>query len=119
VDNEGNPVSPPEIKSTKGMTTNDAVKVIQGKPGTKVKLVVEREGVDKPLEFEVTRDVIEVESVLGFHRKDNDDWDYTIDPESKIAYVRLTSFARHTAKDLQAVLRKLSRGGINGFILDL
>jgi C-terminal peptidase prc len=119
VDNEGNPISPPDIKSTKDMSTNDAVKVIQGKPGTKVKLIVEREGAEKPLEFEVTRDVIEVESVLGFQRKENDDWDYTIDPESKIAYVRLTSFARHTAKDLQTVMRKLSRSGINGFILDL
>jgi carboxyl-terminal processing protease len=101
------------------MTTNEAVKTIQGKPGTKVKVIVKREGVDKPLEFEITRDVIEVESVLGFQREKSDEWNYLIDPENKIAYVRLQSFTRHTSRDLLSVLKKLTRKGINGFILDL
>ena len=118
VDPEGNAI-PTETISTKNKTTNDAVKIIQGKPGTKVKLIVKREGVDKPLEFEVTRDVIEVESVLGFQRNEGDDWNYMIDPETKIAYVRLTSFARHTARDILTVMKKLNKKGINGFILDL
>ena len=39
---------------------------------------------------------VEVETVLGFKRKTDDDWDYMIDPENKIGYIRLTSFARNT-----------------------
>jgi C-terminal peptidase prc len=105
--------------STANMTTNEAVKRIQGKPGTKVKLTIQREGKDKPLEFEITRAEIEVESVLGIQRQENDDWDYWIDQENKIAYVRLSNFARRTAHDLQAVVKRLSKKGINGFILDL
>jgi carboxyl-terminal processing protease len=119
VDAEGNPLATPEIVSTKGMTSDDAVKKIKGKPGTKVKLAIAREGVDHPLEFEVTRSVVEVETVLGINRKGNDEWNFFVDPASKICYVRLTSFARNTFRDLKHVMSKLSKQGINGFILDL
>src|SRR5262249_21631273 len=119
VDNEGKPLPQPEVITTKGMTTNDAVKKIQGKPGTKIKLTVEREGADKPLEIEVTRDVIQEETVIGIQRKAEEKWDYLIDPENKIGYIRLTSFARNTFRDLQRVVRKLDKEGINGLILDL
>jgi carboxyl-terminal processing protease len=107
------------VISTKGMTTSDAVKKIQGKPGTKVKLVVEREGANEPLEFDVRRAVIEVESVMGIKRLDSDDWNYVLDPENKICYIRLTSFARNSARDLTRVMSKLHAEGIGGFVLDL
>jgi len=119
VDNEGKTLPEPEVISTKGMTTNDAVKKIQGLAGTKIKVVVEREGADKPLTFEIKRDRIEVETVLGFRRNSTDDWDYMIDPESKICYIRVTTFARKTYRDLLRAVTKLNRAGINGFILDL
>jgi C-terminal peptidase prc len=120
VDEEGNRLPEPEVTSTRGMTTNDAVKKIQGKPGTKIKLVVEREGVDHPLEIEVTRSEIQIESVMGIDRKENDEWNFYLDPTSRIAYVRLTNFARRTHDDLVYVLSHLTRGkGINGLVLDL
>jgi C-terminal peptidase prc len=119
VDADGNKLPKPEIISTKGMSINDAVKQIQGKPGTKIKLLVEREGEPKPLEFEVSRDVIELETVLGAKRKDNDEWEYMIDPENKICYVRLKSFARNTSRDLLRLISKLNKKGINGLVLDL
>ena len=65
VDSDGKPLRQPEVISTKGLPLDDAVKKILGKAGTKVKLTVEREGEDKPFEFELTRGRIEVESVLG------------------------------------------------------
>jgi carboxyl-terminal processing protease len=119
VDAEGEPLSKPDIVSTKGMSSDDAVKKIKGKPGTKVKLVIQRDGVDHPLEFELTRSVVEVETVLGINRKANDEWNFYVDPASKICYVRLTSFARNTLRDLKHAVNKLSKQGINGFILDL
>jgi C-terminal peptidase prc len=120
VDNDGNPLSEPEVISTRGMSTNEAVKKIQGKPGTKIKLTIERKGVSGLLEFEVARDVIEVETVLGVIRKDDDHWNFLIDPSNRICYVRLTSFARNTYRDLRRVVTEMNRGGgINGLILDL
>jgi C-terminal peptidase prc len=119
VDADGKRLDPPEELSTKGMTTEDAVKKIQGIEGTKVKLIVEREGSEKPLQFELIRGRIEVETVLGIKRTAEDSWDYVIDPENKICYVRITEFSRNTYRDLSRVMQKLHKVGIKGFILDL
>ena len=118
-DAQGKKLPVPELIPTKGMSTNDAVKIIQGKAGTAVKLTIEREGADKPLEFEIKRRIIDVETVMGFRRNAKDDWDYMIDPVNKVCYVRVTTFARKTYRDLLTAVRKLNRQGINGFILDL
>jgi C-terminal peptidase prc len=118
-DSEGKPLDPPEKISTKGLSLNEAVKKILGREKTKVKLVVRRPGVDHPLEFELTRDQIDIETVFGVQRKDDDSWDYYLDHANKIAYVRLASFARYTARDLVTVMNKLKKKGINGLVLDL
>ena len=119
VDSEGNPLQTPETITTKGMTTEEAVKKILGKPGTKIKLLVDREGEQKPLEFNLLRGRVEVETVVGHKRTSDDGWDYVIDPENKICYVRLTQFSRNTQRDLSQVMKNLSKVGIKGFILDL
>jgi len=109
----------PKLTPTKGMQTDDAVKIIKGKAGTRVKLLVEREGSEKPIEFTLIRKEIEVESVLGVKRGDKDAWNYVIDPENKICYVRLTQFSENTYGELEKVMKQLSKEGIKGFILDL
>lgn len=119
VDSEGKTLDPPEVLPTKGMKLNDAVEKITGKPGTKVRLTIQREGVDKPIEFNLTRGFVDVESVLGFKRKADDSWDYMIDPQNKIAYIRLTSFARNSFRDMYKIMHDLKEAGINGLILDL
>jgi len=48
------------------MKVSDAVKLILGKPGTNVKVYVERPGEDEVKEYEISRGLVEVESVLGF-----------------------------------------------------
>jgi carboxyl-terminal processing protease len=139
-DDDGERLEKPEVIPTKDLPINTAVKKIIGKPGTKVKLIVEREGESQPLEFEITRGAVDVETCVGpkrfvadtknpgpmrfggdvRERNKADDWNYIIDSKNKIAYVRLTSFARHTARDLARVLQFLKdSGGVKGFILDL
>jgi C-terminal peptidase prc len=103
--------------STKGLPLSEAVKKIVGAEGTKVKLTVLRDGTEK--EFELTRSKITVESVHGVKRKANDEWDYFIDEDQKIAYVRLSSFSRDTFKDLNKVMDDLTKRGVKGFVLDL
>jgi C-terminal peptidase prc len=119
VDSQGLPLEKPQVVSTKGLPTEEAVKLIKGRKGTKVKLVVEREGVSKPFEVEIARDKVELETVLGFKRGPNDRWNFYLDPEKKIVYVRLTQFARNTYRDLYRVMKKLNGKGINGMVLDL
>jgi C-terminal peptidase prc len=116
-DNEGNKIDPPEVISTKGMKIEDAVKKILGKPGTKVKLGIERDG--KPMEVEIERGRVEVESVIGVRRKQDDSWDFYIDPTYQIAYIHLNQFARNTYRDLFNAMKELDKKGIKGLVLDL
>jgi C-terminal peptidase prc len=120
VDEQGKPLEKPDVLSTKGLLIQDAVKKIVGKVGTPVKITVEREGVDHPLDFEIKRGHVEVETVLGTKRKADDSWEYYIDRENKIGYVRLTSFAKYTSRDLGRALELMKNtDGIQAFILDL
>jgi C-terminal peptidase prc len=107
------------VTPTKGLPLSKAVKAILGPPRTKVTLTIRREGVEKPFDVTITRGQVDVESVLGARRKDDDEWDYMLDPKAKIGYIRLTSFATSSSRDLTRVMHDLVRRGIKGFVLDL
>jgi carboxyl-terminal processing protease len=97
-------------KSVKGMTLNDAVKIMRGDPGTDIKLTVIREGADKPLPFTVTRDIISVKSVKS----------RILEPD--YGYIRISNFQSKTARDLVSELSKLKKENDNelkGLVLDL
>jgi C-terminal peptidase prc len=119
MDSKGNPLNPVEVTPTKGLMISDAVKKILGQPNTRVSLMVKREGVEKPLRFDITRGRIEVETVLGANRKADDDWNYWIDEKNRIGYIRLTQFSRNSFRDMAQVMAALTRQGVRGFILDL
>ena len=105
--------------STKGMKTETALDLILGMVGVPVTLVVQRDGVADPISFEIERGVVSVETVLGVKRDANDDWDFYLDKDNKIAYICLTQFAPSTFRDLLAALKGLEKTGINGLVLDL
>ena len=120
VDAEGKPL--PEDKretSTKGLAVSDAVKRILGKEDTKVKLTVQREGVEGTKDFEITRGAVEVETVFGAKRKSNDEWNFMLDNEKKIGYIRLTQFQENSYNDIVAAMADLKKQGVKGLILDL
>jgi carboxyl-terminal processing protease len=119
VDKNRKPLKTPEIIPTKGLKLSEAVEKITGPAGTPVQLTVQREGESQPRVFDLKRDFVVVESVLGFKRNSDDDWNYMIDPVNKIGYIRLTQFARNSDTDMEAVMRDLMKAGIKGFILDL
>jgi len=94
----------------KGMSLDDAVKLMRGKPGTDITLTVVRDGENKPLKFTITRDVIKVVSVRS----------NTLEPG--YGYLRISHFQAHTAEDLNKELDKLKQENNNdlkGIILDL
>ena len=119
VDSKGDPLPKTEKTPTKGMSTNKAVKLILGQKDTNVKLMIRREGVKEPFEVEITRGRVEVESILGYKRKDDAGWNFMVDPKSKIGYIRMSSFARNTFKDLQIAMNDLMKQGVKGLVFDL
>ncbi len=105
--------------STKGISIDDAVKRLKGEPGTKVTLSVISEGNSEKRTVDVPRERIHVETVLGDHRDGEDAWNFMLDAENRIGYIRLTAFSRDTARELQRVLQKLKAENARGLILDL
>ncbi len=126
VDKLGGPLPPgaKKVHSTKGMKTEDAVKLITGKPDSPVTLVVEREGEKEPKAFRIQRNYVMVETVEGVVRKDNMEWSYYLDPASKIGYIHIESFlytqgSFGTYPDLKKALAELKKNGLNGLVIDL
>lgn len=94
----------------KGMTINDAVTLMRGKPGTSLVLTVLRDGESGPLKIEITRDIIKVTSVR--HRM----------LEPGYGYIRISQFQERTGDDFEEALESLhdeAESGLQGIVLDL
>jgi carboxyl-terminal processing protease len=102
-----------------GMSPDKAVEVLTGRPGTEVKLSVLHEGSEDPEPIAITRAIIEVPSILSDRRKPDDQWDFMLDKDRKIGYIRITSFMQNTADDLKKALDELRGEGVKGLIIDL
>jgi carboxyl-terminal processing protease len=97
-----------EGESTRGITSDEAVKKLRGEPGTKVNITIRREGVPEPLDYTVTRDIIRIDSVP-----------YAFMMDDGVGYVRVARFSRTTAEELDERLSVLEEEGMRGLILDL
>jgi len=90
-----------ETKSSEGVTLEEAVKILQGKPGTDVTIGVQHAGQEKIEQIKITRALIQVATVLGDTHKSDDSWSFMLDDDSKIGYLRLTHFGRRSGDELQ------------------
>ncbi|MEA3491222.1 MAG: S41 family peptidase [Campylobacterota bacterium] len=92
-------------KATLGMTIDEAVAIMRGKPKSDILLTIVRKGESKPLKIKITRDIIKIQSV--YSKKIDDD----------ILYLHVTSFDQKVTKDVLAAIKKDSNR--TGIILDL
>lgn len=94
----------------KGLTLNDAVKIMRGKPGTILKITVVREDVEKPLKIDIKRAIIKVKSVKNRMLEDG------------FGYVRISQFQSKTAESMVSSIEELKKqagGSLKGMVLDL
>jgi carboxyl-terminal processing protease len=97
-----------EDKPTKDLVIMEAVKLIRGEKGTKVKLIIRREGVKDPIDFLITRDVIPIKSVRSLLLPFD------------IGYIRISTFQGQTDEELSKTLKELTKEKeLKGLILDL
>jgi len=97
-------------KPVKGLSLNDAVKLMRGKPGTDIRLTVVREGEGNPITVTIERDIIKVASVKS----------RALEPG--YGYLRVSNFQARTTGDLLKAIAKLKRendGALRGVVLDL
>lgn len=97
-------------KPVKGMSLEEAVKLMRGKPGTVLTLTIMRDGENGPIEIDVTRDVIKVTSIKSRMM------------ENGYGYVRITQFQAETGRQFRQALSGLEEeygGDLDGLIIDV
>ncbi len=98
-------------KAVKGMSLDEAVKMMRGKPGSSILLSIVRDGEANPVEITLIRDIIKVKSVKS----------RLLEPG--YGYVRIASFQSRTAEQLKKALKSLVKKNDNqpleGLVLDL
>jgi carboxyl-terminal processing protease len=94
--------------TTEGYSLDDAMKQMRGEKGTKVVLTVYREGRDRPMDFEIVRDIIQIKSVP-----------YAGVLENGVGYIRLSSFSERSREEIDQAFAKIEKQNPKGLILDL
>lgn len=97
-------------ESVQGLSLKDAVNLMRGKPGTTIELTILRKGVNKPLTFDLIREVIQIKSVKSKMLSEG------------YGYIRLTQFQALTGKDMIKAIEQLKQqagGKLKGLVLDL
>ena len=91
-----------------GKTLMEAVELMRGPIGSEIKITVRRIGIKKALTFNITREMIQVQSVKS----------RLID--NKVGYIRLTSFNENSSNQIKKKLKELNKdSNIKGYIFDL
>ena len=95
-------------KPVKGMSLNDAVKIMRGEPGSPIMLTVVREGREQPIKVKIVRDIIKVKSVKNRML------------EEGYGYIRISSFQAKTGENVVEAIDELKKNGkLRGLVLDL
>ena len=95
-------------KTTEGMEVEDAVKLIRGKPGSKVTLTIRRS--NEEFNYPIIRARIELHPVKARIEET---------PSGKVGYIRLTQFSAQASKEMRDAIRDAEAANVNGYILDL
>ena len=91
-----------------GKSLTEAVDLMRGPVGSSIEITVRRVGVKKAIIFNITREIIEVQSVKSKLIKNN------------IGYIRLTSFNQNSSEQIKEKILKLNKNkNLKGYILDL
>ncbi len=108
-----------EGEDTEDMPLSRAVELMKGPAGETVKLKVRHMGESDDVSLDIERAVIQVSSVLGDKYGKDGQWDFMLDGDDHIGYIRLTQFGRKSGEELATTLEDLKKKGMKGLVLDL
>ena len=121
----GDRIAAVDGKPTDGWSLNRAVDSITGPAGKPVTLTLKRDDVEEPIDVALVRETIKMRSVNGWWKRGLDQrgnpvWDWWLDAQAGIGYVRLTSFNEDSLDDFMDAIRAMKRERpLNGLVLDL
>lgn len=108
-----------EGESTENFSIDDAVRKLKGPIGSSVTLTVRHALTGKTETFTLKRETIHLDTVMGDHRREDDAWDFMLDADKGIGYIRVTAFGNQTAGQIKKALEQLKSQKMRGLILDL
>ena len=97
-------------QTTRGMTTEDAVKLIRGPEGSEVVLGLRRQGA--LVDVALKRARIEINAVTS-------SLNTSVDGSTKVGYIRLKQFNANASKEMRAAIQSHESNGAQGYVLDL
>lgn len=110
-------------ESTKGWTSDKAIREITGEAGSEVVLTLFRPSTGQRIPFTLVRRQINLRTVRGVERVAGNQgaagWNYMLDDQQGVAYIRLTGFNPDSHNELAGALRAAERQGMKALILDL
>jgi carboxyl-terminal processing protease len=110
-------------ESTKGWTSDKAVRKITGEAGSEVVLTLFRPSTGQRIPFTLTRRQINLRTVQGVERVAGNHgaagWNYMLDDQLGVAYIMLTGFNPDSDHELASALRAAERQGMKALVLDL
>ncbi len=97
-----------ENTQVQGKTLSEAVELMRGPVGSSIELTIRRRGEKKALTFNITREIIEIQSVKTDILQNN------------IGYIRLTSFNENSSGQIEDKIKELEKNQkVKAYILDL
>jgi carboxyl-terminal processing protease len=96
-------------KATLGMSIDEAVSLMRGKPGTPITLTLVRKGEPKPLKVKIVRDIIKIKSVKPKVIK--------LGKEGEVLYLKISSFDAHVVDEVKKAIKAYPHA--KGYIIDL
>lgn len=95
-------------KSLAGMSVDKVSSMLKGTAGTTFVLSVRRQGVDKPIDFKITRESIQLPAIPYYGMLENG-----------VGYLDLSQYTDNSARDVRRAVIELRQKGMNKFVLDL
>ncbi|HUU82422.1 MAG TPA: S41 family peptidase [Phycisphaerae bacterium] len=106
-------------RSTEGLSVADVDRLLTGAPGSTVRLTVLHPSSDLTETVAIARAPISVHTVKGMRHDGAGDWDYLIEHDPDVAYIRVAAFHDNTSFEFDRALEGLVSAGAAGLILDL
>lgn len=106
-------------KTTRNQKLRAAIDRLTGPAGTAVHLLVQHK-TGQQERISVTRRKIDIPTVKGVRRSgENGHWDFMLDGQNRIGYIRLTQFTHRSVADFQLAVKQLQKQKARGLIIDL
>ncbi len=105
-------------QSTEGMASSDSLELMRGELGTSVELLVQRMDSSERVRLKMIRANIEVDSVYGDRIRADSTWDFFLEEDPRIAYIRVAMFGERTKQEFKAALQQV-RSKAKALVIDL